>query len=143
MIRSLIAIMAILTMLITSTAYAYKSDEYKSSDIEEEQTDTQEETANDQEGEIADEEEYPDGGASGVMIGGYVLLAVGGLAAIAGSTILSTTDKTVLGASLSAGGAAAGLAGSLMIIFGSRTYAVGPTIDPKSGTYGVALAKRF
>ena len=50
-----------------------------------------------------------------MVIGGYLLLTVGGLAAIAGSTIVAATDHNVLGAS----------------------------IDPKNGTYGVVLAKRF
>ncbi len=148
MIRSLLAVTCVLTMLITSTAYAYKKDTYKSSnssdilDIMEEQPEAPEDTPGEKEGE-SDEEDYPNGGPSGMMIGGYVLIALGGMAAIAGSTILMTTDKNLLGASISAGGAAVGLAGSMMLIFGSRSVAVGPTIDPKTGTYGVMVAKRF
>ena len=78
-----------------------------------------------------------------MVIGGYLLLTMGGLAAIAGSTIVAATDHNVLGASMAGGGAATSLIGTLMITLGHRSYAIGPAIDPGSGTYGVVLAKRF
>jgi hypothetical protein len=84
------------------------------------------------------------GGPGGTMIGGYVLLALGGVTAIAGSAILAATDHRVLGISLASGGAAMSLAGTLMITLGSHSgYSMGPSVDPKHGTYGVVLAKKF
>jgi hypothetical protein len=145
MMRILTAILCIMTLLFASTAYAYKSDVKQLSAVQAEDEETQGKAPEGKEEQKQKEGEgdYPEGGTSGMMIGGYVLIAVGGLAAIAGSTILTATDKDILGVSLSAGGGALGLAGSLMLIFGSRTYDIGPAVDLKNGTYGVRFAKRF
>ena len=51
--------------------------------------------------------------------------------------------RNVTGACIAGGGAALSLVGTLMITLGHRNYALGPAVDPKSGTYGVVLAKRF
>lgn len=92
----------------------------------------------------ADRGEETGQGMSSSHIWGYVLLTVGGMAAIAGSTMIAATDEDVIGACVSGGGAAMALAGTLLITFGSHGgYAAGPSIDPKSGTYGVVLARRF
>ena len=148
---TLTAIVCLLTVLSASPALAYSRDSqgYSVTAGEADAEASAPEDAYDDDPKGAEESIVGDtghesgGGAIGVVIGGYLLLTVGGLAAIAGSTIVAATDHNVLGASMAGGGAAASLIGTLMITLGHRSYAVGPAIDPKNGTYGVVLAKRF
>ncbi len=152
-----VSIFCLATILFSPAAFAYDrsnqgysvaqadDEEYQAGVPPDDEGVSEEKKAKDIEREIYEGSGGGDGGGrSGAVIGGYVLIAVGGMAAIAGSTIIAATDKNVLGASIAAGGAAMGLAGSLMIMLGSRSgYAVGPAVDPSSGSYGLALAKRF
>lgn len=149
----LAAIICIFTMLTSSSAFAYSRDSQGYGDVQAEEVEVETEIETQTETEI-DEEPYRDiqeteeppemPGMSGTVIGGYVLITLGGLAAIAGSTIISTSDKNTLGAIVLGGGAVMSLGGTLMIMLGSRGgYAVGPVVDPKGGAYGVMVAKRF
>lgn len=144
----LAAVICMLTMLITQTAVAYSrgAQGYGSTQAEEEDVeivaDTEEEPYRDIPEESEEAPEMP--GMSGTAIMGYVLLAIGGMGAIAGSTIITASDKNTLGAIILGSGAALSLAGTLMITLGGHSgYAVGPAVDPKSNTYGVVVAKRF
>ena len=145
----LAAVICIFTMLVSSTAFAYSRGSQGYGEIQAEETDvgaqTQAEPDEEPYQDIQETEEMPEvPGMSGTQIGGYVLITLGGLAAIAGSTIITATDKDILGASILAGGAAMSLGGTLMIMLGGRGgYAVGPAVDPKRGSYGVLVAKRF
>lgn len=158
----LAAVICMITMLVSSSAFAYSRDSqgYGGSDSESREMPAEEEAEEMAEAEAimrdapqeAEEKPYrdiqesegePDFGMSGMQIGGYVLVTIGGLAAITGSTMLSTSSHKTLGAIIMGSGAAMGLGGSLMIMFGGRSYAVVPRVDPKSGTYGVMLSKRF
>jgi hypothetical protein len=82
-------------------------------------------------------------GGSGTVTWGYVLLGVGGAAAIAGSTIVAATDKRTTGIIVGSAGATMSLVGTMMIMMGGRGYAVGPAVDPGSGSYGLAVAANF
>jgi len=145
------AALCIFSILFPSSAFAYSRGSQGYGEIQAEETEVetgaQAETEAEEmpSGEIQETEEPPEvPGMSGTVIGGYVLITVGGLAAIAGSTIITASNKDTLGAIVLGSGAAMGLAGSLMIMLGSRSgYAVGPAVDPASGTYGVVVAKRF
>jgi len=138
---SIVSTVCVLLMLISMPAFGYSRDNQGYGGVQQEGAQAEASKAP----KDAPDEDWDDygGGPSGMMIGGYVLLAVGGAAAIAGSTIVATTDKDVLGACVAAGGGAMSLAGTLMITLGSRSYAIAPAVDPKSGTYGLALASRF
>jgi hypothetical protein len=148
----LAAFVCIITMLVTQTAMAYSrsSQGYGSTQAGTEEeaeeveivSDTDDESYRDIPEESEEAPEMP--GMSGTAIMGYVFLALGGMGAIAGSTIITASDKNTLGAIILGGGAALSLAGTLMITLGGhRGYAVGPAIDPKTNTYGVVVAKRF
>ncbi len=147
----LAAIICMFTMLVSQTAMAYSRGAQGYGEIEAQGEEAQAEADIDTGAgeqppqDIQDEGEPPElPGMSGTVIGGYVLLTVGGLATIAGSTIITASDKNTLGAIVLGAGAATSLAGTLMIMLGSHSgYAVGPAVDPGSGTYGVVVAKRF
>ncbi|MFA4974163.1 MAG: hypothetical protein WC683_16255 [bacterium] len=145
--KIIITILCILTLTIPSVAGAYKRDArpYQESAAEEPHADEGTQPADDDIRRKTEEiEKEGGGGMGGMAIMGYALITVGSMAAIAGSTILAATDKNLLGASISGGGAAMALAGTLMVTLGSRgSYAAGPAIDPATGTYGVMVAKRF
>lgn len=148
----LTALVTLFSMLAAPAALAYDRTEsgYRSAEAEEEETplprDFEDKSIEEIERDIyrRQHEEGEVHGPGGTIIGGYVLLALGGVTAIAGSTIIAATDHNVLGVSLAGGGAALSLAGTLMITLGSHGgYAVGPSVDPKRGAYGVVLAKKF
>jgi len=144
--KKTLATLCILTMLIPSIAGAYTRDSQGYSKDEPQATEPQEGTeapAGKDQGEEKPGEDYGTGMSSS-LIWGYVLITAGGLAAITGSTIIATGHNDVLGISLSSGGAAMALAGTLFITLGSHGgYAAGPSVNPKSGTYGIMVAKRF
>ena len=141
------AIICIFTMFVSSTAMAYSrgTQGYGSTQAEEEEVEIVTDTDDKPYRDIPEEsEEAPTPGMSGMAITGYVFLVMGGLGAIAGSTMITASDKNTLGAIILGSGAALSLAGTLMITLGGHSgYAVGPAVDPKSNTYGVVVAKRF
>ena len=144
--KKTISIFSILIILIPSIAGAYsrQSQGYSTGTATELRPDEEIE----QDEGVRPEKRRPERergpGMGSAHIWGYVLLTAGGMAAIAGSTIVVTTDQKILGAALSAGGAAMALTGTLLITLGSHSgYSMGPAVDPASGTYGVVLAKRF
>jgi hypothetical protein len=80
----------------------------------------------------------------GVVTAGYVFLGVGGLAAIAGSTIIAMGNHNTMGVVVGGSGAAVSLAGTLMILLGGQGgYALAPVIDPGRKSYGMTLAANF
>ena len=144
----LAAIICIFTMLFSSTAMAYSrgSQGYGHTQEEGVEVEVEPEAEDKPYREIPEEsEEAPKGpGMVGMAITGYVFLVLGGLGAIAGSTMITASDKNTLGAIILGSGAAMSLAGTLMITLGGHSgYAVGPALDPKSNTYGVVVAKKF
>jgi len=142
----LAAVICMFTMLVSQTAMAYSRGSQGYSPAEQGDVETSPEPEEEPYRDIPEEsEEAPQmPGMSGTAIMGYVLLAIGGMGAIAGSTIITASDKNTLGAIILGGGAALSLAGTLMITLGGHSgYAVGPAVDPKTNTYGVVVAKRF
>jgi hypothetical protein len=142
MIKKLMAIICIVTMLLSSTVFAYTRD-VPSKESSEEETPAQEYR---QQQAPQQPYQYEESGGSGVETMGYVFIAMGGAAAITGSTLAIATDKRLAGAIVGGAGAALGLAGSLMIMLGSSHhsyYGVSPTIDPLHQTYGLTLAANF
>ncbi len=139
MIRTLAALCCLVTILVASPAVAYKRD----APAKDDSTAESEAPPPSWPAESGEDEGPPKLPGSGMRIGGYVLIFTGGLAAIAGSTIIATTHKNTLGICLDAGGAVMALGGSLMLMLGSSGYAVGPQIDPKTRTYGLAMAANF
>lgn len=141
MMKKIVAFVCIFTFLAVSQVLAYKRDVPKQQ--------TQDETATEEPQQETKEkhEDYSYGGGhSGMAIAGYIFIAMGSAAAIAGSTILTATDKNMTGAIVSASGAALGLAGTLFLVFGSHgsSYgAVGPAVDPAKDTYGLAFSGKF
>ena len=141
---TLSAVICIVTILFSSPALAYSRSTQGYGEAQETIQVQDEQEAKDEGEDFKDWEKGSGGGKSGTVIWGYVLLSVGGIATIAGSTIVGATDHNIMGASIAAGGAALSLGGTLMIMLGSRGgYAVGPTVDPKRGNYGIVVAKRF
>ena len=157
--KKIAAVICLMSILVPSSSFAYSRSSQGYSNVDSQEAEWQttegskERSAEEAQRELEGKSEHqppraPEGELESRMsttaILGYVMITVGGLAAIGGSTILATTSKRTLGASIAAGGAAVGLAGSMMLMFGQRrTYGVSPAIDPESGTYGVVLAKRF
>jgi len=142
MIKKLMAIICLLTMLLSSTAFAYKRD-VPSNEPSEEEAPAQEYR---QQQAPQQPYQYEESGGRGVETMGYVFVALGGVAAITGSTLIAATDKNLAGAIVAGTGAALGLTGSLMIMLGAghhSYYGVSPTIDPSHNTYGLALAANF
>jgi len=144
--KKIISIVSLILILIPSIsgAYSRQSQGYSKSNGQEIRSaeDADDGVGMKQGRKMPDEDYGPQRRSSHIW--GYVLLTAGGMAAIAGSTIIATTDKKILGVSLSAGGAAMALTGTLLITLGSHGgYSMGPSVDPASGTYGVVLAKRF
>lgn len=137
MMSKLIACCCLLTILFASPAFAYKRDAPAKGDSETESP------AESWPSESQEDEGPPKLPGNGVRIGGYVLIFTGGLAAIAGSTIIATTHHNTLGICLDAGGAVMALGGSLMLMLGSSGYAVGPRIDPAHQSYGLTVARNF
>jgi hypothetical protein len=142
----LAAIICIFTMLVSQTAIAYSRSTQGYGSVEAEDVEAEpvpeEEPYRDIPVESEEAPEVP--GMGGTAIMGYVFLSLGGMGAIAGSTIITASDKNTLGAIILGSGAALSLAGTLMIMLGGHGgYAVGPVVDPKSNTYGVVVAKRF
>ena len=139
------AVICIFTMFVSSTAMAYSRGSQGYGPIQEEGVEAEPEAEDKPYRDIpVESEEAPTPGMSGMAITGYVFLVLGGLGAIAGSTMITASDKNTLGAIILGGGAALSLAGTLMITLGGHSgYAVGPAVDPKSNTYGVVVAKRF
>ena len=138
MMKLFTAVICITTIVFASPAFAYKRDVQPKSDTETQEAPSQEQYKYDY--------KYESGGGSGrgLMMAGYVCLALGGAAAIAGTTIVTATDKRLAGAIVGASGAALGLAGTLMIVFGGESgYGLGPSVDPSHGTYGLAMAGKF
>ena len=85
----LAAVICIFTMLVSSTAFAYSRGSQGYGEIPAEETDvgaqTQAEPDEEPYQDIQETEEMPEvPGMSGTQIGGYVLITLGGLAAIAG-----------------------------------------------------------
>lgn len=147
--RIFTAIICIAVIVFASPAFAYKRDvPSKKVTTEESQAGEpvqkgDEEAAEEVQETIEEDYSYQPRG-SGLVTTGYIFIGLGSAAAIAGSTIITATDKNITGAIISGGGAALALAGSMMILFGSREgYAVAPVVDPKSGTYGIAAAANF
>jgi hypothetical protein len=141
----LAAVICIFTMFISQAAMAYSRGSQGYGHIQEEGVEAEPEPDDKPYRDIPEEsEEAPTPGMSGMAITGYVFLVLGGLGAIAGSTMITASNKDTLGAIILGGGAALSLAGTLMITLGGHSgYAVGPAVDPKSNTYGVVVAKRF
>lgn len=128
MMKLFTAAICIVTILFASPAFAYKRDAKKGAPQQERQQGYN----------------YDYGGGHGLMTMGYVFIALGGAAAIAGTTIVTATDKRLAGAIVGGSGAALGLAGTLMIIFGEHGgYALAPAIDPTHRSYGLAMAGKF
>lgn len=125
-------------MLISSNAFAYTRDVPSKEEPKEAPAEYYEPQQAPQ-----PEYRYEESGGHGVVTAGYILTAVGGAAAITGSTFAVATDKHLAGVIVGAAGAALGLAGSLMIMFGSTHYALGPTIDHTRGAYGLAMSGNF
>lgn len=140
MIRKLVAVCCLVTILFASPAFAYKRDAPAEDDSASESS---EPPATSWPVEGQEDEGPPKLPGNGTRIGGYILIFTGGLAAIAGSTIIATTHHNTLGICLDAGGAVMGLGGSLMLMLGSSGYAVGPRIDPARKSYGLAVAANF
>lgn len=131
-----VAICAV-TILFASPAFAYKRDVGPKNETETEEGAPQQQP---------EEYKYESGGGGGrgLLTMGYVCIALGGAAAIAGTTIVTASDKHLTGAIVGGAGAALGLAGTLMIVFGEQSsYGVGPTVNPSHGTYGLAMAGKF
>jgi len=123
----------IASILFASPAFAYKREAPPKGETEESEPQ-----------QVTREEYDYSYGRSGLVTAGYVFIALGGAAAIAGSTIAVATDKRLAGTIVGATGAALGLTGSFMILFGGQSgYALAPTIDPVHKTYGLTLAKNF
>lgn len=153
--KTIAAVISIVSLFTTTTVFAYDraNNGYSQTSPAAEETEAAASTTNYEDKSIEEIEKDiyghqreggGGGGLGGTMIGGYVLLALGGVTAIAGSAIVAATDHRTLGISLASGGAAMSLAGTLMITLGSRSgYSMGPTVDPKHGTYGLQLAKKF
>lgn len=140
MTKRFMALFIAASMLFASSAFGYKRDAPPKNDITAEEPN--DEPA--KEGSSDDESQHERKG-EGMITAGYVLLAAGSAAAIAGGTLITATNKDLTGAIISAGGAVMGLAGSMLIIFGSRSggYAVAPSVDPARGTYGLAMSGNF
>ncbi len=143
MTKRFMALFIAASMLFAQTAFGYKRDappKNGSGNI------TAEEPNDEPAKEGSSDDEYQhERKGEGMITAGYVLLAAGSAAAIAGGTLITATNKDLTGAIISAGGAVMGLAGSMLIIFGSRSggYAVAPSVDPARGTYGLAMAGNF
>ncbi len=140
------AVICIFTMLASSTAMAYSRDSQGYGRTQEEGVEVEPEADDKPYRDIpVESEEAPEvPGMSGTAITGYVFLVLGGLGAIAGSTMMTASDKNTLGAIILGSGAALSLAGTLMITLGGHSgYAVGPAVDPGSNTYGIVVAKSF
>lgn len=140
----LIAIVCIIAVLCSSSAFAYKRDVPTKQEPSTEEESTQESVESQQ----AVQPQYPqypkESGGRGLEITGIVLTAIGGAAAIAGSTIAVASDKHTTGAIVAGAGAALGLTGSLLIMFGSSSYyGLAPVVDPTSNTYGLSFGKNF
>lgn len=127
--RKLVALLCLLTLFWALPASAYKRDASLS-----DQEESSEEPA---------PVSPPSFGVSGSHVAGYLMIGVGGAAAIAGSTIVATTHKNVLGASIGAGGAVLSLVGSLLLMMTPSGYALAPQIDPEHQSYGLAVAANF
>jgi len=146
MMKRVISVICLLSVLFALPVYAYKRD------VPSRETVTTEEeggsTAGEPQQEKIKEEDYSYGGGSGhgMVIAGYIFIGLGSAAAIAGSTILTATDKNLTGAIVSASGAALGLTGTMFLIFGSREesyYGLGPSVDPANKSYGLAFSGNF
>ncbi len=133
MARKLVALLCLLTLLWALPASAYKRDA-SFPDQEESSEEPAEQPAS---------VSPPSFGVSGSHVAGYLMIGVGGAAAIAGSTIVATTHKNVLGASIGAGGAVLSLVGSLLLMMTPSGYALAPQIDPEHQSYGLAVAANF
>lgn len=138
--KKFIAVSCIATILFASLAFAYKRDVSVKSESDQTQTEGSE-----QEPQQAPQEEYNYGsGGHGLFTAGYVCIAAGGAAAIAGTIIITGTDKRLTGVIVEGSGAALALAGTLMIVFGERSnYALAPTVNPAHNTYGLSFAANF
>ncbi|MFA5811777.1 MAG: hypothetical protein WC956_05545 [bacterium] len=142
--KKLISLICISMIFLASPAFAYKRDTGPEPQGGQQEGSTQQAPAQ-QSQASGDDYGYESGKGRGLVIAGYVLLVAGGMAAIAGSTIAAASDNhRTLGAIVGGSGAAVSLAGTLMVVFGgSSGYALGPVIDPKHETYGLALAANF
>jgi hypothetical protein len=140
MMKKMIALTCIFMFLLASQALAYKRDVPKQ---------TPDETTTEEPQPETKEAQYEDysygGGHSGMVIAGYVFIALGSMAAIAGSTIIAATDNNLTGAIVSGSGAALGLTGSMLLVFGSHgsEYGVSPSVDPANKSYGLAFSGNF
>jgi len=136
MIKKILTAICIATILIPYPAFAYKRDVPSEEKTSEGQAWPQ---------QTSEPEHKYESGGDGLLTAGYVFIALGGAAAIAGSTIAVASDKRLAGAIVGSTGAALGLTGSLMILFGSGSsgYGLAPAVDPAHGTYGLAMAAKF
>lgn len=136
--KQFIAAACISTILFASPAFAYKRDIPPKAPTEESEEAPQQETEQ--------EYKYESGGHGGGLVTmGYVLIGIGGVAVIAGSTIITATNKRLAGTIIDAGGGVVALTGSMMVLFGSRSggYGLAPKIDPVHKNYGLIFAKNF
>jgi hypothetical protein len=144
--KSLISLVCIVAVLSATPAFAYKRDtggvQTASGEGSAQQAPTTQAPPAPWE-----QDSHDDSGSSGggMVTAGYVFLIVGGMAAIAGSTMIAASDNHRTSSAIIAGsGAALSLAGSLMIMLGGNSgYALAPSVDPSTKSFGVALAANF
>jgi hypothetical protein len=148
--KPLISLICIIAVFAASPAFAYKRDmgSAQPATAEQQAPSAPETPAAPQapwDQGSGDDYGYGTDKGQGVVTAGYVLVIIGGMAAIAGSTLLAADDdQRTLGAIIGGSGAALSLGGSLMIAFGGQSsYAVGPRIDPATKSYGLAMAANF
>ena len=151
MSRILIAVAAILVAVsvVAAPAQAYKRDVPREPSAGQEEAPLPQPQHAPDEGQQETREREDEGmgappNGRGTVIGGYVLLTIGGLAAIGGSTMIAAMNNDTWGIIVSSSGAALSLGGTLMILLGQGSgYALGPQIDPAHQHYGLVLAKKF
>ena len=140
MMKKIMAIVCISAIFFASPAFAYKRDVPQKEGAEET-------TTEEYKPEQAPQPVFKTtSGGNGVETFAYVLIGLGGAAAITGSTFAVATNKRLTGAIIGASGAALGLTGSLMLLLGSSHggyYGLSPEVDPTHGTYGLAFAGNF
>jgi len=102
--------------------------------------------------EKTEKSEYPsekrERSANALIITGYTISTVGGLAAIAGSIIVTAKpEKRVLGAAIGGAGLALGLAGGLITIIGYHKrggggydYSIAPAISPDGAALSLGMS---